>query len=40
MGLSDMHNKGKAVGDLKYWVGMVSTGQWEPGELSGEIVEF
>jgi hypothetical protein len=25
---------------LKYGVGVVTTHQWEPGELCGEIVEF
>ena len=30
----------KAVGDLKYRVGMVVTHQWEPSEQGGDIVEF
>jgi hypothetical protein len=30
----------KTVGDLKQGAGMVTTHQWEPSKLGGEIVEF
>jgi hypothetical protein len=30
----------KAMGALKHGAGMVTTQQWEPSELGGEILEF